>query len=100
MSIFGPIVTAMVTPFNEDGTVNYKQAVELMDYLIQNKTTTMDARRRDGHYGSLTADLWSFTTVVEGALIVVGAPAAAAAAAAAASPAAFPAAPPVSAAGD
>ena len=41
MSIFGPIVTAMVTPFNDDGTVNYKQAVELMDYLIQNKTTTI-----------------------------------------------------------
>ena len=41
MSIFGPIITAMITPFNEDGTVNYKQAVELMDYLIQNKTTTI-----------------------------------------------------------
>lgn len=38
---FGPIITAMVTPFNDDGTVNYKQAVELMDYLIQNKTTTI-----------------------------------------------------------
>ena len=35
MSIFGPIVTAMVTPFNEDGTVNYKQTIELIDYLIQ-----------------------------------------------------------------
>ncbi|MGA0242074.1 MAG: 4-hydroxy-tetrahydrodipicolinate synthase [Candidatus Marinamargulisbacteria bacterium] len=36
---FGPIITAMVTPFNSDGTINYKQAVELMDYLIQNKST-------------------------------------------------------------
>jgi 4-hydroxy-tetrahydrodipicolinate synthase len=41
MSVFGPLITAMVTPFNEDGTVNYKQAVELMDYLIANQSTTI-----------------------------------------------------------
>ena len=41
MSQFGSLITAMVTPFNHDGTLNERQAVELMDYLIQNKSTTI-----------------------------------------------------------
>ena len=56
MSIFGPIVTAMVTPFNEDGTVNYKQAVELMDYLIQNKTTSILLTGTTGESPTLSHD--------------------------------------------
>ncbi|MEK9727109.1 MAG: 4-hydroxy-tetrahydrodipicolinate synthase [Candidatus Margulisiibacteriota bacterium] len=55
-SIFGPIVTAMVTPFNEDGTINYKQAVELMDYLIQNKTTTILLTGTTGESPTLSHD--------------------------------------------
>ena len=41
MSIFGSIITAMVTPFDENGAVNYKQALELIDYLTQNNTTSI-----------------------------------------------------------
>lgn len=53
---FGPIVTAMVTPFNDDGTVNYKQAVELMDYLIQNKSTTILLTGTTGECPTLSHD--------------------------------------------
>ncbi len=56
MTIFGPIVTAMVTPFNDDGTVNYKQAVELMDYLIQNKTSTILLTGTTGESPTLSHD--------------------------------------------
>ena len=41
MTIFGPLITAMVTPFDDNGAVNYKQALELIDYLIQSNTTTI-----------------------------------------------------------
>lgn len=53
---FGPIVTAMVTPFNDDGTVNYKQAVELMDYLIQNKSSTILLTGTTGECPTLSHD--------------------------------------------
>ena len=56
MSIFGPIVTAMVTPFDDEGKVNYKQAVELMDYLIQNKTTTILLTGTTGESPTLSHD--------------------------------------------
>ena len=56
MSIFGPIVTAMVTPFNEDGTVNYKQTIELIDYLILNKSTTILLTGTTGECPTLSHD--------------------------------------------
>jgi 4-hydroxy-tetrahydrodipicolinate synthase len=56
MSIFGPIVTAMVTPFNEDGTVNYKQTIELIDYLIQNKSTSILLTGTTGECPTLSHD--------------------------------------------
>ncbi len=56
MSIFGPIVTAMVTPFDDEGKVNYKQAVELMDYLIQNKTSTILLTGTTGESPTLSHD--------------------------------------------
>ncbi|OCL27159.1 4-hydroxy-tetrahydrodipicolinate synthase [Orenia metallireducens] len=33
---FGEVLTAMVTPFNEDLTINYEQAVGLANYLVDN----------------------------------------------------------------
>jgi 4-hydroxy-tetrahydrodipicolinate synthase len=56
MTNFGPIVTAMVTPFSDDGTVNYKQAVELMDYLIQNKSSTILLTGTTGECPTLSHD--------------------------------------------
>lgn len=36
MKSFGRILTAMVTPFHEDGSVNYEAAATLAEHLIQN----------------------------------------------------------------
>lgn len=55
-TLFGPIVTAMVTPFNEDGTVNYKQAVAIIDYLIQNNTSTVLLTGTTGEAPTLSHD--------------------------------------------
>ena len=33
---FGRVITAMITPFAEDGSVNYAKAEELADYLVNN----------------------------------------------------------------
>ena len=56
MNPFGPIVTAMITPFNEDGTVNYKQTVELMDYLIQNNSSSILLTGTTGECPTLSHD--------------------------------------------
>ena len=56
MSNFGPIITAMITPFDENGDVNYKQAIEIMDYLIQNKTTSILLTGTTGECPTLTHD--------------------------------------------
>ena len=56
MTNFGPIVTAMVTPFNDDGTVNYKQAIELIDYLIQNKSSSILLTGTTGECPTLSHD--------------------------------------------
>jgi len=56
MTTFGPIVTAMVTPFNDDGTVNYKQAVEPMGYLLQNKSSTILLTGTTGECPTLSHD--------------------------------------------
>ncbi|MGE1061386.1 4-hydroxy-tetrahydrodipicolinate synthase [Megasphaera paucivorans] len=33
---FGNVITAMITPFNDDGSVNYEAAVELAKYYVNN----------------------------------------------------------------
>ena len=33
---FGRLLTAMVTPFNADGSVNYEKAADLAEWLINN----------------------------------------------------------------
>src|SRR4028118_386285 len=38
-SLFGPLVTAMVTPFTADGTVDFSRAQELAARLLQNGST-------------------------------------------------------------
>lgn len=38
---FGKVVTAMITPFKEDGSVNYDIAAELAAYLANNGTDTL-----------------------------------------------------------
>jgi 4-hydroxy-tetrahydrodipicolinate synthase len=41
MTDFGRVLTAMVTPFQADGSVDYAEAVRLADYLIQNGTDSL-----------------------------------------------------------
>jgi 4-hydroxy-tetrahydrodipicolinate synthase len=38
---FGRILTAMVTPFKEDGSVNYDLAAKLAEHLVNNGTDTL-----------------------------------------------------------
>jgi 4-hydroxy-tetrahydrodipicolinate synthase len=38
-SLFGPLVTAMVTPFTSDGAVDFTRAQELAARLLQNGST-------------------------------------------------------------
>lgn len=41
MPHFGQVVTAMVTPFDKDGNLNYEEACKLAEYLINNGTDTI-----------------------------------------------------------
>ena len=37
---WGPLLTAMVTPMNEDGSVNYEEAERLANYLVDEQRNT------------------------------------------------------------
>ena len=41
MSNFGRVLTAMITPFAEDGSVNYEVAEQLAVHLADNGTDTL-----------------------------------------------------------
>lgn len=41
MTVFGRVLTAMVTPFSEDGSVNYAVVEELADYLVENGSDSL-----------------------------------------------------------
>lgn len=41
MTVFGRVLTAMVTPFCEDGSVNYAVVEELADYLVENGSDSL-----------------------------------------------------------
>lgn len=40
-AIFGPIITAMVTPFTGEGAVDYETAAKLSRYLVENGSTAL-----------------------------------------------------------
>jgi len=40
-SDFGRLITAMITPFDADGEVNYAEAMTIADYLVENETDTI-----------------------------------------------------------
>jgi 4-hydroxy-tetrahydrodipicolinate synthase len=56
MSLFGSLVTAMVTPFNPDGSVDYRRAEELIDRLIRDGTETVLVAGTTGESPTLTHD--------------------------------------------
>ncbi len=53
---FGNIITAMVTPFDSNGDVNYDKAIELANYLIDHGTDTLLLAGTTGESPTLTHD--------------------------------------------
>ena len=51
---FGEVLTAMVTPFNDDKTVNYEQAEKLAQYLVDNGSDGLVVLGTTGEVPTLT----------------------------------------------
>ncbi|MBH8565329.1 4-hydroxy-tetrahydrodipicolinate synthase [Nostoc sp. CENA67] len=56
MGEFGTVLTAMITPFKTDGTVNYDVAAELAAYLVENGTDTLVVCGTTGESPTLSWD--------------------------------------------
>ncbi|KST61818.1 4-hydroxy-tetrahydrodipicolinate synthase [Mastigocoleus testarum] len=75
---FGKVLTAMVTPFNEDGSVNYDVAASLAKYLVESGTDTVVVCGTTGESPTLNLDeeYQLFSTVLEAvagkALVMAG----------------------------
>ncbi|GAA6623588.1 4-hydroxy-tetrahydrodipicolinate synthase [Scytonema sp. NUACC26] len=75
---FGRVLTAMITPFREDGSVNYDVAAELAVHLASNGTDTIVVCGTTGESPSLTWDeeYQLFSVVVQAvqgkALVIAG----------------------------
>lgn len=64
---FGRVITAMVTPFNKDFSVNYAEAARLAEWLVNNGSDGLVVTGTTGESPTLTRDekLNLFRTVVE-----------------------------------
>lgn len=51
---FGSVITAMITPFNEQGAVDYAEAVKIADYLVNNGSDTILLSGTTGESPTLT----------------------------------------------
>lgn len=56
MSIFGRVLTAMITPFNEDGSMNYVVAEKLAAHLVDQGTDTLVVCGTTGESPTLSWD--------------------------------------------
>ena len=56
MGDFGTIVTAMITPFKADGSINYDVVAKLADYLVNNGTDAIVVCGTTGESPTLTWD--------------------------------------------
>ena len=54
--MFGRLITAMVTPFNQAGAVDIEQALHVADYLIENGTDAIILAGTTGESPTLTRD--------------------------------------------
>ncbi len=52
----GTVITAMATPFNADGTINYKRAQELAQYLLDNGSDALVICGTTGESPTMTDD--------------------------------------------
>ncbi|HZK23768.1 MAG TPA: 4-hydroxy-tetrahydrodipicolinate synthase [Oscillospiraceae bacterium] len=64
---FGEVLTAMITPFTDDGEVNYEEAVRLATYLADNGSDAIVVAGTTGESPTLTDEekIKLFTTVAE-----------------------------------
>lgn len=53
---FGRLLTAMVTPFNADGSVNYEKAADLAEWLINNGSDGLVVAGSTGEAASMSAE--------------------------------------------
>ncbi len=53
---FGRLLTAMVTPFHEDGSVNYEAGCQLADWLLANGTDGLVIEGSTGEAATMTMD--------------------------------------------
>lgn len=53
---FGTVATAMVTPFDRDGNIDFAKTTELVDYLIEHGTTALVVCGTTGESPTLTTD--------------------------------------------
>lgn len=53
---FGRLLTAMVTPFNADGRVNYKKAADLAEWLINNGSDGLVVAGSTGEAATMSAE--------------------------------------------
>lgn len=53
---FGRVLTAMITPFKEDGSINYDVAAELAAHLVNNGTDTLVVCGTTGESPTLTKE--------------------------------------------
>ena len=67
MKSFGRVLTAMITPFNEDYSVNYPAAAELAKYLVAHGNDGLVVAGSTGESATLSADekLRLFSSVLE-----------------------------------
>lgn len=67
MKSFGRVLTAMVTPFNDDFSVNYKAAAELAQYLVAHGNDGLVVAGSTGESATLSNEekLKLFSTVLD-----------------------------------
>jgi len=67
MSPFGQVLTAMITPFDDEGNVDYQQAWNLAAYLVENGSDGLVVTGTTGESPTLTSDekVALYRTVVE-----------------------------------
>ena len=56
MLTFGNVITAMITPFHEDGSVNYEGAVKLAQYYCENGSDGILIAGTTGEGATMTED--------------------------------------------
>ena len=53
---FGRLLTAMVTPFNEDGSVNYAAGADFAEWLINNGSNALLVEGSTGEAATMNAE--------------------------------------------